>query len=170
MSDAMIAHVPRLSNPDLSSGAHKLFILLAHHTNYKTGLACPGHRLLAQEMRVTERHIKRLVRELVKSGQVDVIHGEGRGHLSTYRIKLPPPEVIHRKGDMSTEAPARKGDIFAPDPGEKGTFSHPPIDEVEQREKTEQAVSLSRDDRLAIARRMGLTPGSSGWLAYVGDD
>jgi DNA-binding MarR family transcriptional regulator len=113
MSMDMLAQVLRFSNPLVSRAEHKLLMILAYHTNHDTGLAYPGRRLLAQELLITERHVKRLVQGLVKAGWLEVKPGQGRGHLSVYRIKVPPDEVIHRKGDMSRRRPPRKGDIFA---------------------------------------------------------
>ncbi|SRR6266511_3007092 len=112
MSMDMLAQVLRFSNPQVSRAEHKLLMVLAYHTNHETGLAYPGHRLLAQELLLTERHVKRLVHGLVKAGWLEVKPGQGRGHLSVYQIKIPPDEVIHRKGDMSRRRRPGKGDIL----------------------------------------------------------
>jgi Sugar transport-related sRNA regulator N-term len=112
MSMEMLAQVLRFSNPQVSRTEHKLLMVLAYHTNYETGLAYPGRRLLAQELFITERHGKRLVRVLVKAGWLEVKAGQGRGHLSVYWIKIPPDEVIHRKGDISRRRRPGKGDIL----------------------------------------------------------
>jgi hypothetical protein len=141
MSDTMIAQVLSLPKSNLSRGAHTLLLLIAHHTNHRTGLAFPGHRLLAQELRVTERHIKRLIHEVWKLGYLQMIPGQGRGHLTVYRLQVSPPEVIHRKGDIPPAAPKKKGDIAAPIPAEKGTLPHPPIDVVEQTPTEQRCVS-----------------------------
>jgi Sugar transport-related sRNA regulator N-term len=144
MSMDMLAQVLRFSNPQVSRAEHKLLMVLAYHTNYETGLAYPGRRLLAQELLITERHVKRLVHALVKAGWLEVKPGHGRGHLSVYRIKLPPDEVIHRKGDILRRRPPRKGDIFAP---EKGTFSRALTKVVEPRERNLQAGALAPEEQ-----------------------
>jgi DNA-binding MarR family transcriptional regulator len=100
----MLAHVLRFSNPQVSRAEHKLLMVLAYHTNHETGLAYPGHRLLAQELLITERQVKNLVRRLVKAGWLEVKPGQGRGHLSVYRIKIPPDDVIYRKGEILRRA------------------------------------------------------------------
>jgi hypothetical protein len=38
---------------------------------------------------------------------------------------------------------------------------------TEPKEKKEAAFSLSREERLAVARRLGMTPGSVAWRDYV---
>jgi hypothetical protein len=138
MSMEMIAHVLRWANPQVSRAEHKLLMVLAYHTNHETGLAYPGRRLLAQELLITERHVKRLVHRLVKAGWLQVKPGQGRGHLSVYRITIPPDEVIHRKGDRSPRRRPEKGDILAP---EKGTFRPTPNKEVEPTERNLQACA-----------------------------
>jgi hypothetical protein len=136
MSMEMLAHVLRFSNPQVSRAEHKLLMVLAYHANHETGLAYPGRRRLAQELLITERHVKRLVQGLVKAGWLEVKPGQGRGHLSVYRITIPPDEVIHRKGDISRRRRPGKGDIFAQ---EKGTFRGAPNNVVEPRERNLEA-------------------------------
>jgi hypothetical protein len=136
MSMEMLAQVLRFSNPQLSRAEHKLLVVLAYHTNHETGLAYPGHRRLAQELLITERQVKNLVRRLVKAGWIEVNPGQGRGHLSVYRLTLPPDDVIHRKGEISQRPIARKGEILRP---EKGKFCVAPNKEVEPTERNLQA-------------------------------
>src|SRR5213593_1880544 len=119
MSMDMLAHVLHFSNPQVSRAEHKLLMVLAYHTNHETGLAYPGHRLLAQELLITERQVKNLVRRVVKAGWLEVKPGQGRGHLSVYRITIPPDDVIHRKGEISPRPRAGKGEILRQ---EKGKF------------------------------------------------
>ena len=138
MSMEMIAQVLRLSNGTLPRAAHKLLMVLAYHHNATTGLICPGHRLLAQELLITARQVRNLVRTLEKLGWLEVRHGQGRGHLSVYRIKIPPDAVIHRKGEISQRPIARKGEILRP---EKGKFCGAPHKEVEPRERNLQACA-----------------------------
>jgi len=145
----MVTQVLRLSNPNLTRACQRFLVVLAHHYNDHTGLCCPGHRLLARELLVSERQVKRLVHDAAKAGFLDVLPGQGRGHLSTFRLKVPPPEVIHRKGDISRNDAAGKGDIFGPEGPRKGDIlGCAPIKVVEQeREKTEQ------DDARALVLR-----------------
>jgi Sugar transport-related sRNA regulator N-term len=149
MSMEMLAHVLRFANPQVSRAEHKLLMVLAYHTNHETGLAYPGRRLLAQELLITERHVKRLVYRLVKAGWLEVKPGQGRGHLSVYRIKIPPDEVIHRKGDLSRRRHSGKGDIFAQ---EKGTFRRALNNVVEPRERNLDALALERQATKPCAR------------------
>jgi hypothetical protein len=58
MSMEMLAHVLRFSNPQVSRAEHKLLMVLAYHTNHETGMSYPGRRLLAQELLITERHVR----------------------------------------------------------------------------------------------------------------
>jgi hypothetical protein len=184
MSMDTISRVLRLSNPNLSRSAHKLLLILAYHTNHLTGLTCPGHRLLAQELLITERQVIRLVHRLEKDGWIEVVRGQGRGHLSVYRIKLDPTEVIHRKGDILPPAPRRKGDISGQ---EKVTFQVAPINVVEPKERNqgetfslslengpdgpEQIDTLEPEVQSATPRRIRLTPGSAAYrLLYSNPD
>jgi hypothetical protein len=142
----MVAQVLRLSNPTLTRAGHRLLVVLAHHHNAKTGLCCPGHALLGRELLIGKRQVIRLVHSLEKDGWIDVVPGQGRGRLSLYRIKLPPPDVIHRKGDISRTDAGRKGDISGPEGPRKGDIlGHVPITVVEHdREKTEQVDAVAR--------------------------
>jgi hypothetical protein len=137
MSTEMIAQVLRFSNPLLTRPQKNLLLVLAYHTNHATGLAFPGHRLLSQELLVTERQVKHLVRRVVKAGWVEVRPGQGRGHLSVYRLTLPPDDVIHRKGEVSAASAPEKRGNRAP---EKGKSAAPPYKEVEPQERKEAPV------------------------------
>lgn len=134
MSSDMLAQVLRFSNPILTRPQKNLLLVLAYHTNPTSGLAYPGHRLLALELMITERQVKTLVRRVVKTGWVEVRPGQGRGHLSVYRLTLPPDEVIPRKGEMlNSPSPEKRGN---PAP-EKGKSAVTPYKEVEREKKGE---------------------------------
>jgi hypothetical protein len=120
----MISQVLRLSKS--TGSAQKLLLVIAYHTNHETGLACPSRRLLATELRVSERHIKRLLHTLFKLGELDIRHGQGRGHLSTYHIRLDPTDVIHRKGDMPKGGPPpKRGHLGSEKRGHLGSTVEP---------------------------------------------
>jgi hypothetical protein len=124
MSMEMIAQVLRLSKS--TGSAQKLLLVIAYHMNHETGLACPSRRLLATELRVSERHIKRLLHTLFKLGELDIRHGQGRGHLSTYHIRLDPTEVIHRKGDIPKQgATPKRGHVGSEQRGHSGSAVEP---------------------------------------------
>src|SRR3989442_11492141 len=99
MSMEMIAQVLKMSNARLSRAEHRMLMVLAYHTNRETGFAYPGHRLLAKELLITTRQVIKLIQRLEKAGWIEVRRGQGRGHLSVYRLKVA-PEVIHRKGEL----------------------------------------------------------------------
>jgi len=146
MSTEMLAQVLRLSNPLLSRPQKNLLLVLAYHTNRETGLAYPGHRLLSQELMITTRQVRNLVHQVEKAGWVEVRRGQGRGHLTVYRLKLDPEEVIPRKGEMVYAPSSEKRGNPAPEKGksaaEKGKSTVTPIYEVE-REKKEMETGLA---------------------------
>jgi hypothetical protein len=147
MSMEMLAQV--LHKSQHTGSAYKLLLVIAYHTNPQTGLAWPSRRLLAAEIRVGERYLKRLLRRLVKSGELEIRPGQGRGHLSVYRIHLDDAEVIHRKGGLTPlRVPLKRGPIEAKKRGPFGVT-------VEPKERREEAPSLLCQERLAGARRCG---------------
>jgi hypothetical protein len=112
MSMEMVAQV--LHKSQHTGSAYKLLLVIAYHANPETGLAWPSRRLLAAEIRVGERYLKRLLRRLVKSGELEIRPGQGRGHLSVYRIHLDDAEVIHRKGGLTPmRLPPKRGPFGA---------------------------------------------------------
>jgi hypothetical protein len=124
MSMEMLAQV--LHKSQHTGSAYKLLLVIAYHTNPQTGLAWPSRRLLAAEIRVGERYLKRLLRRLVKSGELEIRSGQGRGHLSVYRIRLDDAEVIHRKGGLTPlRVPLKRGPIEAKKRGPFGVTVEP---------------------------------------------
>jgi DNA-binding transcriptional MocR family regulator len=142
MSDARVAQVLGLSNPNLTRACQKLLIVLAHYENARTGLCCPGHEVLSRKLMVSKRQVIRLVKQSQKDGWLDVIPGQGRGHLSVYKLKLPPPEEPPIKGDISRNDAGGKGDFLSQTHSRKGDILGRAYKEVEQtRDKTEQESS-----------------------------
>lgn len=71
------------------SGSKLLLMLaLADHAN-ESGICWPGIESLAEKVRLSERHTKRLIQELIDEGEIEVEHGCGRGNTSMYRLLLP---------------------------------------------------------------------------------
>jgi hypothetical protein len=150
----MVTRVLRLSKS--IGSARFLLTVIAHHVHHQTGWAWPSLPTLAYETSYSRRQVLRLIHELEALHELFV---ERRpGHPNRYRILLDQEESI--RGDMDVT-----GDI-AMSPLPVTQLCHPK--EIE-REK-EEAFSLSQEHRRAIARRLGMTEGSPGWLAYVEGD
>jgi hypothetical protein len=87
MSDAMVAHVRRLSK---SKGfARFLLVILASHHNPRTDLINPSLQTLAHETTVSQRYIRELLIDLEALGELMITRGHGRGHSHQYTIVLP---------------------------------------------------------------------------------
>lgn len=89
-----------------SGGKLLLLLALADHANDQ-GVCWPSLETLAQKSRMSERHVRRLLRELEESGELRTEVGgntDGQNRSSVYRI-VP----LNRADKMSGEAPG--GDI-----------------------------------------------------------
>lgn len=71
-----------------------LLLALADHAN-DAGVCWPGIPHLARKVRRSERQTKRLIQQLIASGELEVAEGGGRGHTNLYKILLDP----HGNGD-----------------------------------------------------------------------
>lgn len=73
---------------DLSSGAHLLFSRLLYHHNSKTGLCCPGEKLLAASLNCTTRTVRNALRELERVGLVKTRKGPESPPRNYYELTL----------------------------------------------------------------------------------
>jgi hypothetical protein len=69
------------------SGNLLVLLALADHANDQ-GYAYPGIPLLAREARMTQRHTRRCLNELVTSGELDVLPKQAPSGRTLYRIRL----------------------------------------------------------------------------------
>jgi hypothetical protein len=84
MAISTVAQVRSRSNA--LGSARLLLLVIASHVNPSTGFAWPSLALLAAECKLSARHVRRLLRKLEASGELETFHRPGR--TSYYRIKL----------------------------------------------------------------------------------
>ena len=85
---------------DLSEGQQRILLNLASHADGDTRMCYPGKRLIAWETGCTERHVARILSELVKLGAITTEQRQGgRGHRTQYTLHL---EAVSVKGDIGS--------------------------------------------------------------------
>jgi hypothetical protein len=95
-----------------STGTNRLVLLaIAYHMHHEDGEAYPSIATLAADVMKSERQVKRAIQELQESGELEVMHGQGRGNCNAYRIAI--------KGDTHDTLSTSKGDTDDTLPGEK---------------------------------------------------
>ena len=90
-----------LALPKMPERRLRLLLALETFTRGEDGWREAGTGLLASTAGLSVNTAARARRELAKSGVIEYGRGDGRGHLSTYRIKVPPqrcPPSRARKG------------------------------------------------------------------------
>lgn len=76
------------SDPKRHRGTVKMLLLaLAEHAN-DSGICWPSAATLAEKINETERHTRRLIKELVEAGDLMTAPGGGRGHTTRYGIAV----------------------------------------------------------------------------------
>lgn len=84
---------------NLSGSKLILMVALANYRNDQSGKCCPSTATLAKDVRVTERQVVRLLRELEEEEYISVLkHGDGRGNTTNYHINL--EKLSSEKGDI----------------------------------------------------------------------
>lgn len=98
MSFAAIQWV--LEHSEAGGSERLLLLVIAHHAN-EQGEAWPGIQRLARSTRKDARWVKRLLRRLEASGELQIVQGGGAGRPNTYRL----PAVA----DRSTSGASNSG-------------------------------------------------------------
>ena len=65
-----------------------LLLAIADYVNKRTGDAWPSVRTLSRKARLTERHTNRVISKLAKSGELQILPGQGRNKTNLYRVTL----------------------------------------------------------------------------------
>jgi hypothetical protein len=154
-----ISTVAQVRSSSKSQGsARTLLLVIASHVNPDTSWAWPSLDTLAAEIARTRRHVIRLITQLEMLGELEVRRGHGRGHVSFYRVHLPPTnrELVAPVEKMTS--PSRKGDTsrqekvtLAPEKGdisnreEVTSMSPKSTSEREKKGAPPAPVSLSPD-------------------------
>jgi hypothetical protein len=187
MSMPIVAHVRTKSQTKGSALA--LLYDVAIYANDCCGVAWPTEPTLTHDLRLSLQRLHELKQRLTERGELVMSRRPGRRTLYFIafhgRALGPQGEYLTTKrGEHQPGCPLRDHPVEIPtyypveiptwsmgDPVEISTGYPVEISTTKTiyNEREKEAVSLSREDRLAIARRLGLTPGSPGWLAYVGD-
>jgi helix-turn-helix protein len=129
-----------------------LLLALADNANDQ-GVAYPSRRTLAKKTRMSDRHVKRLVQVLIRSGELVVHFGSGPRGCNEYQITLAGGQDVPRRISSGGHPGSKRGDIAVS-----------PESDTEPREKED--FSLSPTD----LKRVGLTPGSLVWRSILGPD
>jgi len=74
-----------LKNSQMAGGCRLLMLVIAEHAD-PSGRAWPSLDLLAEETRLTVRHVRRLLRECEQAGELATIQGGGRRRANHYRV------------------------------------------------------------------------------------
>jgi hypothetical protein len=70
-------------------GAKLLLLLaIADNADDEDGMAFPGLKYLSNKVRMSQRHVKRMVQELAETDELAVVWGGGRGHSNRYYLLL----------------------------------------------------------------------------------
>lgn len=69
------------------SGSLLVLLVLADHADDQ-GIAWPGVPLLARKARLSERHTRRCLNQLVASGELQILPNQARSGRALYRIRL----------------------------------------------------------------------------------
>lgn len=75
-------------SPDLPGTAIRLFVVLAHMMNRRTGACYPGINFLAEELGVTPQAVRRACRGLEKAGFIHVEHNASVLRTNLYFINF----------------------------------------------------------------------------------
>jgi hypothetical protein len=148
----------------------ELLLLLAIADNANDqGVAYPSRRTLAKKTRMSDRHVKRLVQVLIRSGELLVHFGAGPRGCNEYQITLSTErgQDVPRKISSGGHPGSKRGDIaVSPEPNTKPKREEKPFSLESDRGAPAPEVSLSPIE----LKRLGLTPGSTVWRALVEGD
>lgn len=148
MSIKVMTHVWESS---AALGNRRLVMLALADFANDDGWCWPSIPILANKTRVSERTVQRILRELEKAGEIQVVEGGGRGKSSHYRVLTKPrqPVTLSEKGDnpaQETVTPeAQKGDrAMSPEPLINHHIEPPLRERGRKRPNTPPAVELLR--------------------------
>lgn len=85
-----------------SKGAELLLLLAIADNANEDGYAFPGITYLSHKCRMSERHVKRMISELVKTGELEVIKV---GRRNEYRIHIGDKLALVESGKGTSESP-----------------------------------------------------------------
>jgi len=100
---------------ELSGSELITMLALANFRNDKDGKCCPSTATLADTVRVTERQIIRILKQLELDGFIAITRGNGRGKLNQYDVNL--SRLRQEKGDIQGQ---ERVTPMSPFNGEKG--------------------------------------------------
>ena len=82
------AFYEKVDSSNLSRSAVAAWLVLWLRTDAKTGLVKMSHQTLARKIRMQERQGKRIIRELLEGGYLDIVERTGaeRWKCNTYRL------------------------------------------------------------------------------------
>ena len=73
-------------DPSITSAAFELAFVILQHVNIKTGAAWPTQKPLANALRISDRHVRKLIDALVDRGHLRVQLTSGRHNPNVYRL------------------------------------------------------------------------------------
>jgi hypothetical protein len=187
----------RIAYKSFPRSARHLLQLIGSHQSPQTGWAYLSYDCLSVEASLTRRRVIQLVALLEAGGVLEVRRGHGRGNVNFYRILREedglPISPHRRKKVKSGASPSGEKVKFPTPPEPEKVKSQSPkplesldkalakvVDTKERKDKAEQPVSLSPQDRRYVPEqmevtpeqllRLGLTPGSHFWRRALGEE
>jgi len=89
------------------SGNLLVLLALADHADDQ-GVAWPGGRLLARKARLTQRHIRRCLNQLVASGELEILPNQAPSGKALYKIRLDQLHPDNLSAGTSTSDPVTR--------------------------------------------------------------
>jgi hypothetical protein len=113
MSDLARNYVKSLSRSRVRRAQRSFLFFLADYHNFDTGIAMPGLERLAEDMGLTVRQIRNLVKECQDLNIISWTPGRGSGNLGTFVFLRLPKRHLGRMEERKEEIKAEgKGEIL----------------------------------------------------------
>lgn len=117
-------HVAAVLDHSRKGGSHLVILLVIAAYSDPRGEWITHQATLQKRARLSRRRIRQLLEDLVATGELDVVPGNGRGNLSTYRLKIgglapekaKPSPRLPEKGGAERALPAQQGAAERPLP------------------------------------------------------
>lgn len=104
-------------NHSRTTGTTRFLLYRLAQLSVKKGYAWSSRATLARELGITERSVKRSIRQAVRLEELVVERGGGRGHLSHYRVRCAAPFLHAEKGTQTTPIEAAERGTSATERG-----------------------------------------------------
>src|SRR4028119_74024 len=113
-----IEHLAAVWDTSRQNGSNLVVLLAIASYSDQRGEWIVDQATLQRRARLSRRRVPQILDDLVTAGELVVKPGDGRGHPSTYRLLVAPPDQERAK--QSAPFPAGKGEAHCTLSGEKG--------------------------------------------------